>query len=146
MPTTCAANTCGTHGNCRQFVTQGGEPIAICICDSQWTGNFCETNLAGNEMFDFIGKKNLKLIFSFQANCSVGFCQAGGTCVMSGTGPYCLCPSTHAGQQCEIPISPLTTTTTTATGITFTTSTATLTPSKIFYLFIDIFKNRTLSL
>jgi hypothetical protein len=112
MPTTCAANTCGTHGNCRQFVTQGGEPIAICICDSQWTGNFCETNLA--------------------ANCSVGFCQAGGTCVMSGTGPYCLCPSTHVGQQCEIPISPLTTTTamttTTATGITFTTSTATLTP------------------
>ena len=46
MPATCDANTCGAHGTCRQLVTQNNEPIAICICDSLWTGNFCETPIS----------------------------------------------------------------------------------------------------
>ena len=133
MPTVCDANTCGAHGTCRQFVTQTGEPVVICVCDSQWTGNFCETSLAGKELFDFIGKGYSKFIVFFQGNCPANFCQSGGVCQMNGTDPYCICPSTHTGVQCEIPVSQTTTTT-----ITTTFTTTTLTPSKISSCFINI--------
>jgi hypothetical protein len=44
---------------------------------------------------------------------------------MSGTTPVCICPPTHTGPQCEMPISTLPTTITTPTTITGTLTTTT---------------------
>jgi hypothetical protein len=44
--TSCTPNPCGAHGTCFQAVLPTG-PSIMCNCEAQWTGNFCETNIAG---------------------------------------------------------------------------------------------------
>jgi hypothetical protein len=112
--TTCNPNPCGAHGTCQQAVLPTNALAVLCVCEAQWTGQYCDVNVADN--------------------CTVDFCQSGGTCQMNGNTPYCLCPPTYTGQQCEIPISVLSTTTpiapmTTSTGIFTTTSISTGGPS-----------------
>jgi len=109
--TTCNSNPCGAHGTCLQAILPTNTLAIFCRCEAQWTGKYCDSNLAGN--------------------CSTGFCQNGGSCLMNGNTPYCMCPSTHTGQQCETSLIPLTTvTTTTMTSTTaglFTTTTTSTT-------------------
>ena len=45
--TSCNPNPCGLHGTCAE-ATLGGSTVAICNCENDWTGKFCDVNMNGS--------------------------------------------------------------------------------------------------
>jgi hypothetical protein len=52
--TTCNPNPCGAHGTCQQAVLPTNALAVLCVCEAQWTGQYCDVNVAGRESFYFI--------------------------------------------------------------------------------------------
>jgi hypothetical protein len=104
----CSPSPCGVHGSCIEAVAPGGTIIAVCNCENQWTGKFCDVNMAGRYCFFSIIDLGIKP-FIFLEGCSVGYCITG-TCQLIGNAPYCSCPALYTGQRCETLIGAVTTT------------------------------------
>ena len=45
-PNTCNPSPCGAHGNCAVATISSGT-VVICICNDQWTGRRCDTQMGG---------------------------------------------------------------------------------------------------
>ena len=131
--TTCTPNLCGAHGTCQQLISNVSGLIAHCICDSQWTGRFCDSSLVSkrNHSYEY---KQISTIDSFTATCTPNYCQGGSTCVTTASGAVCICAPGFTGQQCQTYTGASTMTT---SMMTTTTSSPIISTRRVFFYLMD---------